>query len=354
VKERRRIPLRAFVSYRRGDTAAYAGRLHDTLVERLDPANVFMDVDAIDLGSDFRTAIDGAISSADVVIVLIGRSWLTATDADGQRRLDDPDDVLRLELEAALAHDRVVIPVCVQGAEIPLAEDLPATLVPLATRQGIELRDGAWRDDVERLLRRLERVAEGSQAPKAPERRRRVGLRGALVLAGVTAAAVAAALVLTRDETPSAGNTGSGPGEQELLAAIPSPLRVNCTTNEDLPEAAVAGVSCAAGRAAVLYHRFESASVLRGWYELQLQGIAVTPDSGGCTAEEYGGERAYRVAGEAVGRHLCFVDDGAPELVWTDERALAAGEANVWERGTEPDAADAMLRLWDCCIQLEP
>jgi hypothetical protein len=233
VNERRRIPLRAFVSYRRGDTAAYAGRLHDTLVERLGAENVFMDVDAIDLGSDFRAAIDGAISSADVVIVLIGRSWLTATDADGQRRLDDPDDVLRLELEAALAHERVVIPVCVLGAEIPAADELPATLVPLATRQGIELRDGAWRDDVERLLRRLERLSEGSQPPKEQKSRRRLGLRGALALAGVLAAVVAAVLVLAPDESPSTGNAGSGPDERELLAAIPSPLQSTCTTNED-------------------------------------------------------------------------------------------------------------------------
>ncbi len=118
-----------------------------------------MDVDTIGPGSDFYEAIDEAIASCDVVMALIGRQWLSATDAKGQRRLDDPEDVLRVELERALAHGLVIIPARVQDAELPSAEDLPDSLAPLARRQAIELRDTAWRDDVARLVRSLDRIA---------------------------------------------------------------------------------------------------------------------------------------------------------------------------------------------------
>jgi hypothetical protein len=357
-RDRRPVALRVFVNYRRGDTAAYAGRLHDTLVQWLGAENVFMDVDAIDPGSDYRGAIDGAIAAADVVVALIGRGWLTATTDDGRRRLDDPDDVLRLELEAALSQDRVVIPVCVQDAAVPAADQLPASLRPLATRQGMELRDTSWRDDVERLLRRLERLAQPPAPPArggAPAALRRLGLlRGSIALAAVLAAVVAAALVVTRDDDPRAGTGGTPASEEQLLAAIPLPLRTDCESVDYGPEAALVTLSCPGARASVLYHLFESPAVLERWYELLREELGFAPDTGTCTADEFAGEAAYRVGGEEVGRYVCYLDAEAPELIWTDERANAGVEANIWDRATEPDAPASMLRLWECCLQLEP
>jgi hypothetical protein len=134
-----RRPLRVFLSYRRDDASGHAGRLYDLLAARYGAERVFMDIDAIPLGSEFAEAISRAVASCDVLIALIGRRWVQATEAGGRRRLDDPDDFVRREIESALAQGVVVVPTCVQGAEIPRAEDLPPSLAPLARRQGFHL-----------------------------------------------------------------------------------------------------------------------------------------------------------------------------------------------------------------------
>ena len=200
----RATPPHVFVSYRRDDAAAHAGRLYDALAARFGEGSVFMDVDAIGLGTDYRETIDGALASCDAAIALIGRGWLAASDEDGRRRLDDPEDVLRTELEQALARPLVVIPTLVGGAELPDEEDLPTSLAPLVRRQGLELRDATWRDDVARLVRRLEAIPSG-EAPDATDRpaaarprRRRVLL--AVLAVAVVAAALALVLALRGDD----------------------------------------------------------------------------------------------------------------------------------------------------------
>jgi TIR domain len=119
---------RVFLSYRREDASGHAGRLYDLLAARYGAAQVFMDIDAIPLGSEFRETINRAVASCDVLIALIGRDWLDARDADGRRRLDDRDDFVRREIEAALAAGLVVVPASVQGAEFPQAGALPESL----------------------------------------------------------------------------------------------------------------------------------------------------------------------------------------------------------------------------------
>jgi TIR domain len=101
---------RLFISYRRQDTSPYARLLREELTRRLGQDQVFMDVDSIEIGVDFAEAIERAIDECDVLLALIGAPWLTINDEDGQRRLDDPDDAVRLELEAALARKIRVIP----------------------------------------------------------------------------------------------------------------------------------------------------------------------------------------------------------------------------------------------------
>ena len=132
-------PGRIFISYRRGETAYPAGWLYDRLADRYGGEQVFKDVDSIELGDDFVEVITRAVGSCDVLLALIGEDWLTITDADGRRRLDDPHDFVRLEIEAALARDVRVIPILVDGARMPAAEELPNSLSKLARRQALEL-----------------------------------------------------------------------------------------------------------------------------------------------------------------------------------------------------------------------
>jgi hypothetical protein len=163
--------LDVFISYRREDAEAAAGRLYDTLSPRFGDDHVFMDVDAIPLGVDFTKEINRQVESCDVLIALLGTAWLSVTDDEGERRLDDPEDYVRIEIEAALERDVPVIPALLQGARMPKAADLPASLKPLARRNGIELRHGAWRSDVDRLIRELERLAHAKAEPEASERK---------------------------------------------------------------------------------------------------------------------------------------------------------------------------------------
>lgn len=351
---------RIFLSYRRGDAAPYAGRLYDALTLRFGARNVFMDVDTIGLGADFHEAIEAALAQCDVALALIGPSWVVATDEQGRRRLDDPADVLRLELEAALSRDLVVIPVCVQGAEPPVTAALPESLAPLARRQAAELRDSSWGADVERLVRTLEGLPGGEAAPSAPTppaaprqpiRRRAVAAGLAVVLA---AAAVAVALALDGSDGEDGGGGAASGDERALLALIPQPLRSGCSSIDYGPEPALASVGCSGARLSAEYHLFESPAVLNGWYELEREEAGIEPDTGSCTENAFRGESTYTVAGEEAGRSFCYVDeDRHPHLFWIDRRATVGAHTNIWE-GEGPTAVESLLRQRRCCLELEP
>ena len=146
-----------FISYRRGDTSAHAGRLYDGLTNRFGDDNVFMDVDTIEPGADFVDLIQGAVGQCDVFIAVIGRDWLGEKPAGGSR-IEDPEDFVRLELAASLERDIRVIPVLVEGAEMPSSSQLPEPLAKLARRHALELSDIRWRHDVQRLIDTIEKV----------------------------------------------------------------------------------------------------------------------------------------------------------------------------------------------------
>ena len=146
---------KVFISYRRQDTAGHAGRLADRLRSEFGPANVFMDVDAIGFGEEFAKRIEEGVASCDVLLVMIGHQWLTLKDESGQRRLDNVQDFVRLEVEAGLDRDVWVIPVLVEGTSLPETKDLPESMAKLASHQAIELRNNTWRDDVNRLIRAI-------------------------------------------------------------------------------------------------------------------------------------------------------------------------------------------------------
>src|SRR6516165_3873100 len=121
-----------FVSYRRQEGSHLAGRLYDRLADRFGEDQVFIDVDTIEPGVDFANEIFRAVEACKVLLAVIGPTWLTEADKRGRRRLDDPDDIVRLEIEAALAHDVRVIPILVEGAVMPGRQDLPESLAGLA------------------------------------------------------------------------------------------------------------------------------------------------------------------------------------------------------------------------------
>lgn len=156
-----------FISYRRDDAAGYAGRLYDRLATRFGGERVFMDVEGIEPGTDFVEAIERAVGSCEVLIVIIGSDWLNAVDASGQRRLDDPADFVRLEAAAALARNIRVVPVLVEGAVMPRADQLPPELAPLARRQAVELSHKQWDSSSGELIATLERILERDK-PSAP------------------------------------------------------------------------------------------------------------------------------------------------------------------------------------------
>lgn len=140
-----------FISYRRGDAGDVVGRIYDRLVDRFGKPHVFKDVDSIPLGVDFRKHLSDSVGKCRVFLAVISRGWLQ--QADGQRRLDQPNDFVRIEMEAALQRNIPVIPVLVQDASLPNEQDLPASLRELAYRNATVVRaDPDFHADIARLM----------------------------------------------------------------------------------------------------------------------------------------------------------------------------------------------------------
>ena len=112
-----------------------------------------MDVAAIEPGRDFRKAIDEHVASCGVLLALIGKNWVDTRDQAGRRRLDDPLDFVHIETAAALKRDIPVVPVLVQGASMPRADELPADLADLAFRNAVELTRARWDSDMTGLIK---------------------------------------------------------------------------------------------------------------------------------------------------------------------------------------------------------
>src|SRR3954471_5147129 len=149
------MPSRIFITYRREDAASDAGRLADHLSRRFGADRVFLDVDAIDPGTDFVQVLHTSLQDTAAVLIVIGPRWSSLTGTDGTRRLDSPSDFVRLEVEAALGRTIPVVPVLVQGAKMPRSEGLPPALATLATRQAVTLDYEEFHDDANRLCDRL-------------------------------------------------------------------------------------------------------------------------------------------------------------------------------------------------------
>jgi hypothetical protein len=168
---RRRRRKSIFVSYRREDTLASAGRLYDWLSGLVGEERVFMDVASIRPGVDFVAALEEALDDTGALLAVIGVRWLDTYQPDGRRRLDNPTDFVRLEVEGALARGITVIPVLVDGAQMPRPEDLPPALMELVRRQSFELSHAQWKRDVEELVTAIPSAVLRNRRPFGPRRR---------------------------------------------------------------------------------------------------------------------------------------------------------------------------------------
>ncbi len=233
------VSSRIFISYRRDDSPAYAGRLFDQLSARFGESQVFMDVDTLEPGVDFVQRIEESVGSADVLIAVIGRGWASAVDESGHRKLDNPHDFVRIEVGGALRRNIRVIPVLVAGARMPTAEELPDDLDALTRRNGLEISDTDWRSGTERLFVAIEHVLDlapaqpsppsvagptrSDERPAAGEPRRRsrkllwivAGVAGLLAVAGLGASAMLA----SRDDGGKSA-TGTVPASKKSTPTV--------------------------------------------------------------------------------------------------------------------------------------
>ncbi len=226
-----------FISYRRNETAYPAAWLYKQLAKHYGAVRVFKDVDSIPLGDDFAEVITREVGSCDVLLALIGNQWLTTTDEHGRRRLDDPHDFVRLEIEAALARNIRVIPILVDKSKMPRAEELPDSLDGLARRQALELSSVRFEFDIARLLKVLDKElaeirvtpAEAATPPPAQPERRRRSTRTWL-LAGTGIAVVL--IVLISALLTNRGTTTSPPGAASPSANEPVLFRDDFSSRE--------------------------------------------------------------------------------------------------------------------------
>ncbi len=234
---------KVFISYRRKETPAYAGRLYDTMVARFGEDNVFMDVEMAP-GIDFVQRITEVVSGCVVLIIVMGPNWAETTEEDGGRRIDNPSDFVRLEVETGLGRPEVTpIPVLVSGARMPRREDLPEEIRAIARRNAIELSDGRWSYDVGRLMETLEgllaetppveeaaspeRDASPPRAARRPQRpppspppNETIPLGWRMVLEGMAVAALAAFPARLLGELLPAGKGMNGESDGEIAANI--------------------------------------------------------------------------------------------------------------------------------------
>jgi hypothetical protein len=161
-------PRKIFLSYRREDSAAAAGRLGDRLTLEFEGA-VFMDVDGIPLGTDFVKRLRAEVAGCDILLAVIGPRWLNVADGDGRPRLDNPNDFVRVEIATALQRDIPVIPILLDGTKIPRPDQLPSDLQDLPFRNGLDVRQGSFHSDVGRLIRELKGTGSAIVQPLAEQ-----------------------------------------------------------------------------------------------------------------------------------------------------------------------------------------
>jgi len=156
-----------FISYRRQDSQDTVGRIYDHLVKRFGSRAVFKDVDSIPPGADFHELIKKKIREVDVMLIIIGSDWLNVKNTDGKRCIDDLNDFVRIEIEAALKNKILVLPILLGNTKMPDIKELPITIEAIVHKNAIRIRpDPDFRPDIKRLSRWLNKNV-GSDARRA-------------------------------------------------------------------------------------------------------------------------------------------------------------------------------------------
>ena len=234
-----------FISYRRDDTKWQAKAVYDALARRVKhpKKNIFYDLDSMTVGRNFRKQIDASVAQCDAVIVMIGPEWLDTRDkSSGERRLDDPRDFVRVEIASALKRDIPVVPVLVDGVNVPSADHLPEDIRELSERHGVALHAESFEKDIDALVRGL-LVQKQGEAPEAG------GIKGwmvgailaMLVLAGAGAAIGTGAISLPdftpkSDENAKPSVADATPEKLAETAPTPTPSSDNTPKPVDVTE----------------------------------------------------------------------------------------------------------------------
>ena len=165
---------RIFISYRHDDSGYVSALLSEQLQGRFGPQSVFFDIDHIPIGVDFVERINQAVGACDVLVVVIGDRWLEARDDNGDRRLEDPSDYVRVEIEAAFRREIPVVPVLVDKARMPAAAALPESLRSLVHRNAAEIRAGLdFKRHLERFVEALGQIVPPPGTGAPPRARKR-------------------------------------------------------------------------------------------------------------------------------------------------------------------------------------
>lgn len=213
-----------FLSYRRDDASAEARSIYQRLRGTFSKDQLFIDVDNIERGKDFRTVLDQNLSGCKVLIAIIGPKWLSASDETGKRRIDNPDDFVRIEIAKALSGNVTVIPALVANAVLPRAEDLPADLHALAFRQIALIRHESFSQDMEGLVRDIRKVIRLS----APWRKIALGGAALLIASGLAYVSwqpAAEIFGLSKSQLPDTTNRDIGAVMTRCVKDQPHPER---------------------------------------------------------------------------------------------------------------------------------
>lgn len=184
-----------FISYRREDAAGFARALYNRLASEFGPERIFMDVDTIAPGIDFVTEITTAVGNCRTLLAVIGDEWLSAKDAEGRRRIDVPDDYVRLEIANALNRNIRVVPVLIEDTHMPGSEDLPDEIKPLARRNALRLTNARFDADTQLLIDTLQSALDEPAASPASASPKSKTPLVAYIFMGVVAVAIAVSII---------------------------------------------------------------------------------------------------------------------------------------------------------------
>ena len=293
-----------FISYRRDDSAGHVGRLYDALSARFGRQRLFFDIDHIAPGQDFVEVLESSLNRCSVLLVVIGKRW-TGSGRIGGRRIDQPDDFVRLEVAAALRRPGLrVIPVLIQGARMPGPAALPDDLKDLSRRNATELSDLRWKEDVARLVASLETGGAAAEPVGEALRRLAGGVKlPAALPSWAKPAGIAAAGLLVVGLGMAVFTGGNGKGGA-VTAAVPGSSKIPRGDPLKLPARLDQGVK------AVL-------PVARKWRaDAQLTEIEARLPAAGSTSGEYLLDFSFRSPTDGAGLE---VTTGAPDGLRYDQ-----------------------------------